>query len=184
MLTETVLASWFCQEAMKEAIRCGKTAQILLEEESRFSPFDLAAWTACVGEPERTVLNAQGQSVAVPADICKMIDENLPRVIVYRRREFEAEAMVRELCKRHNLAVPFMPAIPHPPRAVNVCVIANDATDARCCEQCYVDCGIAMREQLETGCGTSWPSGTTSRRNSRARRNRRVRTTLQRCEGE
>ena len=137
VLTETVLASWFCQEEMKEAIRNHKTVQILLEEESRFSPVDLAGWTASQGQSERTVLNAQRKAVAVPPEICKMIDENLPKAIVYRRREFEAAAMVRELCKRHDLAVPYLPAIPPPPVPVSVCVIAHDATAA------------AMRAQLQ-----------------------------------
>ena len=137
VLTETVLASWFCQEEMKEAIRNHKTVQILLEEESRFSPFDLAAWTASQGQSERTVLNAQCKSTPVPAEICKMIDDNLPKAIVYRRREFEADAMVRELCKRHDLAVPYLPEIAPPSQPTTVCVIARDETAG------------AMREQLQ-----------------------------------
>jgi len=103
VLTETVLASWFCQEEMKEAIRGRKTsADLDGGGVSRFSSFGLAAWTASQGQPERTVLNAPGKSVAVPAEICKMIDDSLPSAIVHRRLEFEAETMVRGLCKRHG----------------------------------------------------------------------------------
>jgi len=45
-----------------------------------------------------------------------MIDDSLPKAIVYRRREFEAAAMVREPCRRHDLAVPYLPEVP-PPRS-------------------------------------------------------------------
>ena len=38
-LTKRVLASWYCQQEMLEAIRLNKKVQIVLEEEPRFHPF-------------------------------------------------------------------------------------------------------------------------------------------------
>ena len=42
--------------------------------------------------------SAGGAMVEVPDEICKMIDENLPNAITYRRSGVKKESMMRELC--------------------------------------------------------------------------------------
>ena len=46
VLSAHVLTSWFCQQEMLCAIREEKKIQLVLEEEPRFSPFDVATWQA------------------------------------------------------------------------------------------------------------------------------------------
>ena len=104
-LTEHVLASWFCQQEMLCAIAEGKKVQLVLEDEPRFNPFDVAAWEAGRGQPTRTVQSTAGLPVVVPPLICEMIDEHLPDAVTYRRRDFEADSMVVELCARNGLVL-------------------------------------------------------------------------------
>ena len=54
-LLQRVLASWYCQQEMLEAIRLDKKVQIVLEEEPRFHPFGMEAWRAQEGRDERQV---------------------------------------------------------------------------------------------------------------------------------
>ena len=54
-MLQRVLASWYCQQEMLEAIRLGKKVQIVLEEEPRFHPFGMEAWRAQEGQDERQV---------------------------------------------------------------------------------------------------------------------------------
>ena len=52
-----------------------------------------------------------GGMVEVPEQICKMIDAHLPDAVTYRRRDFEAASMMRELCRRNWLRLPSPPAV-------------------------------------------------------------------------
>lgn len=144
--------------------------QLIVEEDSRFSPFDIAAWESKEGsdtdvaaerlqrefeeiqkeiQEQREVLANAGQVdeeynedqayiklkelrlrrqnnltaqktsttgcrmtrqlsdewVKVPLTICKMIREHLPDAVTYRRRDYEADAMMKELRRRNNLHV-------------------------------------------------------------------------------
>ena len=65
--------------------------------------------------------------VGVPAGICEMIDKELPNAITYRRRDFEQEAMMRELCRRIGVVLPARPSMSWPSgkAAVRVAVICN-----------------------------------------------------------
>lgn len=100
------------------AIAEDKPIQLVLEEEQRFHPFNLERWMADSHKEERSVTdqygrtivrsNAEGieEPVLVPPAICSMIDDKLPDAIPYRRRDYEAEAFTRELCRRNGLVLP------------------------------------------------------------------------------
>lgn len=174
-LSEHVLGQWFCQQEMLEAIkekkRRGMRIQLIIEEESRFSPFDIASWESKDGndsdvaverlqreyqeiqkeiQQQRQALANAGQVdeednedrtyvrlkelrlrrqnniteqktrttgctmtrqvgggfVEVPLSICEMIREHLPDAVTYRRRDYEADAMMKELCRRNDLHLP------------------------------------------------------------------------------
>jgi hypothetical protein len=51
-------------------------------------------WQAAQGREQLTEL------------LCATIDENLPNAVAYRRRDFEQEAMLRELCVRNGVVLP------------------------------------------------------------------------------
>jgi hypothetical protein len=161
VLSEHVLGSWFCQQEMLCAIEEQKPIQLIVEQEPRFNPFDIAAWlsansratcaelkaslsvletaktaaatvedyklalekkqeiervklelevihtSAAGGRPgTRMTKTAAGKLQAVPPEICQMIDANLPNAVTYRRRDFEVDAMMRELCHRNGLVIP------------------------------------------------------------------------------
>ena len=78
---------------------------LVLEQESRsdFPPFDVAAWEASRGQPERKTMTAKGTLQVVDQRIADMIDANLPRAITYRRRDFEVDAMMHELCHLEHM---------------------------------------------------------------------------------
>lgn len=121
VMSEHVLSSEFCQMEMMCAIQHEKPIQLVLEAEPRFGAFDVERWrqtsshsghsphvagrgwsgcTGCHNHPH-------GQdAVHIPAEICKMIDQHLPEAITYRRRDFENEAMMGELCSRNGLTLP------------------------------------------------------------------------------
>ena len=108
----------------------GKKVQLLLEEEERFSPFDVAAWEASAGQADRTASNMAGLPITVPPAICEMIDRNLADAVTYRRRNFEAEAMMAELCTRNGIVLPQQraEAWPEGRASVRVAVICNEAS--------------------------------------------------------
>ena len=109
-LTENVLMSWFCRQEMRCAIELGRPVQLVLEEEPRFAPFDLVAWAEFSAAMERTegtnletVTEQVGDELQVtevclvpdspfdrlPAPIWRMVRDNLPEAVTYRRRDFE-----------------------------------------------------------------------------------------------
>ena len=124
VLSERVLGSWFCQQEMLTAIAEEKPIQLVLEEEKRFHPFGRSAWQAQDKDSPRVVVSSIGVHYQIPAEIAKMVDENLPRAVVYRRRDFEQAAMMRELCRRQGVALPEPPlqlwAADRPPIRVGV----------------------------------------------------------------
>eukprot|EP01043_Picozoa_sp_COSAG02_P010791 COSAG02_NODE_387_length_23294_cov_52.630610_13_plen_1964_part_00 len=155
ILSQHVLAQWFCQQEILAALEFGKKIQIILEQEQRFFPFDVAAWTAVrhamsqndgafepLSSPAsirrdtnskglfvRMVSNTINIPTEVPEQICKAIDECLSDAITYRRRDFEFDAMMHALCKRNGLILSAPPSAQWPPgRAgdIDVFVIAND----------------------------------------------------------
>jgi hypothetical protein len=113
ILTERVLASWFCKQEILTAIEEKKKIQLIIEQEERFHPFDVAAWRkqADDGKATREVVNQRGEDVAVDSKICKMIDDHLHDAVPYRRRDFEQEAMMRALCERNGVSLPQLPLV-------------------------------------------------------------------------
>ena len=86
-----------------QAIENGKKIQLLVEEESRFFPFDMGAWRG----GNRTAPRAgTGEVVVVPPEIAAAIDAALPDLVPYRRRDYEASAMVSALCSRNGITIP------------------------------------------------------------------------------
>jgi serine/threonine protein kinase len=131
ILSERVLGSWFCQQEILCAISEKKHIQLVVEEEPRFHPFDVAAWTAMrLAGSQRLTKNAAGKDVLVPDLICQMIDDHLPNAVTYRRRDFETESMMRELCQRTGLLLPQIssPVFPPDKQALRVFLIYNRST--------------------------------------------------------
>jgi hypothetical protein len=98
ILTKNVLDRWFCQQEILTAIHEGKPIQLLVEEDERFAPFDAASWKGF-------------QDFKRPQDhgeICAEIEAALPNAIVHRRRDYEADTMMRELLRRNGLALPMV----------------------------------------------------------------------------
>jgi hypothetical protein len=106
VLSKHVLGSCFCQQEMLCAIEEEKPIQLIVEQEPRFNPFDIVAWTSAQSEPIQMTTTAAGTLAPVPSAICQMVDDNLPNAVTYRRRDFEVDAMMRELCHRNGLVVP------------------------------------------------------------------------------
>ena len=135
VLSENVLASWFCLQELLCAIEEGKPIQLVLEAEARFHPFDTAVWenskarllSGGGGARQILVRNSQGdleaKDVMVGRDdanewqsrwsdeqlavmVYDAIDKNLPQAVTYRRRDYEQAAMIRELCLRNGVVLP------------------------------------------------------------------------------
>ena len=68
---------------------------MLIEEDDRFAPFDASNWKSFAADTPQD-----------KASICAAIEAALPNAIVYRRRDYEAEAMMRELLRRNGLILP------------------------------------------------------------------------------
>lgn len=118
VLSERILASWFCQQEALCALDEGKQIQLIVEEEPRFHPFDRVGWLQAA------------VAIAVPQRIIDMVEEHLPHAVAYRRRDFEQAAMMREICKRNGFVLPDVPAESWPPERPPLCVavICNQAT--------------------------------------------------------
>ena len=111
VLTESVLTRWFCQQEILEAVRLKKPILLLVEEDPRFKHFPLAAWR----REDRSLRMTDGSEVPVRgftadspeahAAICAAVDSALPTCVAHRRRDFEADAMLRALCIRAGIAV-------------------------------------------------------------------------------
>lgn len=140
ILTEHVLGSWFCQQEMLEALRTSKRIQLIVEREPRFHPFDIEAWEGSRGQVTRMTKTSAGDAAAVPKEICEMIDEHLGQAVTYRRRDFEVDAMMRELCRRSGLRVPKPMPEPWPDgKSATTVFVIFDA-----------DSGASIRDELRT----------------------------------
>eukprot|EP01045_Picozoa_sp_COSAG04_P000845 COSAG04_NODE_24_length_37684_cov_50.391060_11_plen_2361_part_00 len=161
VLSKRVLAQWFCHQEIQAAIKLKKPIIIVLEEDQRFFPFDVVAWKASAeggdpaqdrlapatspgthdiargpdekGDDVRKVRSVAGAMKAVPADICEAVDKHLPMAVTYRRRNFEADAMMRELCSERRMGTKLVAPDPNPalnPREKPRRVLAIYNTDA------------------------------------------------------
>merc|ERR1712196_681325 len=105
VLTERTLASHYCRQEMLTAIEEEKPVQIILEEEKRFHPFNLDSWLSPDSEGDGMLRRTRSRGGhELPTAITEMIDGNLDNAVTYRRRDYEQEAMIREICRRNNVA--------------------------------------------------------------------------------
>ena len=76
---------------------------------------------------KRMVNAAWGGLSQVPPAICKMIDDNLSDAVTYRRRDYETESMMAELCARNKIVLPCQPMVlpAHGGQPLRVFVISN-----------------------------------------------------------
>ena len=124
VLTRSYPGSWYCQQELQAAVALGKPIQLVIEEDLRFSPFDSTAWHRAggAGDGGRRWKKANStDEIAVPVELAAALDASLATAIVFRRRDYEFDAMLRELCARrgvtlppkdHNHASPSTPAAP------------------------------------------------------------------------
>ena len=137
------------------AIEEEKPIQLVIELEQRFHAFDVTAWNASAGDTQRKTKMATGEEQAVPPAICRMINENLPNAVTYRRRDFEQDAMMRELCHRGSLVLPAAVNLTAPAlvdaRPLTVAVISNGtATFCRSCQSAPAACRSLRRRLRRT----------------------------------
>ena len=132
VLSQHVLNSWYVQQEILCAIEEQKPMQLLVEDDPRFYRFDVEEWIRDQeqqDQPEHPSENARGSYTMNGADekvlidvrpdmgsewqksnasqltslVVQAINEHLPEAITFRRRDFEQDAMLRELCKRNGL---------------------------------------------------------------------------------
>jgi hypothetical protein len=116
VLTERVLSSWFCNAEITTALDEEKPIQLIVEEESRFHPFNREHWDvqAAAGVEERLVKNQSGTMTAVAPRVVQMVDQHLISAVPYRRRDYEQHGMMRELCRRNGVVLPAIQVAPWP----------------------------------------------------------------------
>ena len=96
VLTERVLDSWYCQLEIKKAIELKKPIQILLDSDYRLGrPF--GKWNWQEGDKFKKL------DKKFAAKLLDLLEKEMPHAIIYRRREFEARAMMRALCSRRGI---------------------------------------------------------------------------------
>ena len=112
VLTERVLDSWYCQLEINKAIELKKPIQILLDSDYRLGrPFGKWNWQEGgafkeLKENGFSYENAEGKKVVdknFATTLLTLLKKAMPHAIVYRRREFEAKAMMRALCARRGV---------------------------------------------------------------------------------
>ena len=135
VLTEHVLNSWYVQQEILCAIQEGKPIQLIVEADPRFHPFDVTQWISEHDEEVAdspltrssgsfSTKNERDEKVLIDVKpdtddawqmqhkddlttlITEAIDKSLPEAITYRRRDFEQDAMLRELCRRNGRDLP------------------------------------------------------------------------------
>ena len=106
-LSQHVLASAYCQIEINEAARLNKPVQLIIEEDDRFAPFNILAWTEQTSHKvTRTAQTMGGTTVPVPSACAQLVDDNIRSAIIFRRRKHEADAMLSELCARNGAMIP------------------------------------------------------------------------------
>ena len=182
VLSERVLGSWFCQQELLCAIAEGKSIQLVLEEEPRFHPFATSHWhdqqvskvaartilvkTASGGVQDMAIVacmdandpwQVQQGDAQLTRLLCETVDRHLPNAVVFRRRDFEVDAMMRELCRRNGVVLPVQPRQPWPvgtpPKTVFVICNEKSAADiilalTDTIAQCAQDRVVLLREQM------------------------------------
>lgn len=110
VLTETTLTRWFCQQEILEAIRLGKPIVLLIEEDARFKPFQIDPWMAGLDFVSLLGRKVPVRGFSANPDvkniICKAVDAALSDAVMHRRRDFEADSMIRALCASMGIKLP------------------------------------------------------------------------------
>jgi serine/threonine protein kinase len=112
ILTKHTLGRPFCQQELKRAIDLQKPIQIVIEADERFNPFELHSWQQSKADAERLVpsfRSPDAPKAPVPHHLADVIDERLGRAVIFRRRDWEQQAMMRELCTRNDFLLPLSP---------------------------------------------------------------------------
>ena len=134
--------------------------QLVVEEDARFNPFDREAWAALNAAMEPALPGAAAgrletvDGVAlcrlagsafdrVPDKIRAAVNAALPNAVAYRKRDFEADAMMRALCVRNGVALP-------PAAAAPAAAAGPAAAPLRVLVICHAATAGAMRADLET----------------------------------
>ena len=110
LLTESTLSRWFCLLEIGWALRSKKNIIIVVETNPRFASWDFERWTR-----NETIKNTYGTLSITYEKIDEQIRNEITRqhksglMIPYRRRDFEARAMTREILSR--LGIRYLPPI-------------------------------------------------------------------------
>jgi serine/threonine protein kinase len=125
LLTEHVLYRWFCQYELITALTEGKRLQLIIEEDERFHPFSRNDWFSAKSSFRATVCEEINKNHAGDHGeaVCSAIDNAFQNAVSYRRRDFEADAMLREVCLRNGLALPCKYTKIFSTEKVNVCLV-------------------------------------------------------------
>jgi serine/threonine protein kinase len=115
IMSEAVLTRWFCQQEIMTAIEEGKTIQLLIEEDPRFAPFDVTAWM----QRNPSIPAFKADSPEVYKKICDAVDAALPKSLTYRRRDYETDAMLKQICLHAGVALPAAVQQLQPPQSLN-----------------------------------------------------------------
>ena len=163
VLSAHYAGSWFCQQEILEAVRNDVKIVAVVEKENRFHPFQLSDWCASAADPlrgpfarpessggnlgipppdlptlksgERLSPKAGGAGfAAVPMAVCSAIDAALVDSIPFRRRDFEVDAMLREVLFRFA-CIPLPPPgrLPPLPGESSGAPLAAPNIDESCC---------------------------------------------------
>ena len=120
-LTNKVLSRPYCLKEIGWALDHNKPIVLLVEEDTRFAPFDYTRWTENRCEFDKTAgvwvaaSDLASDYAACPPHIKSLIEGKHVGAIPYRRRDFEAAAMVRELLHRTSAAPHALPWGKHLP---------------------------------------------------------------------
>ena len=108
-LTNSYLSRPFCLAEVTYALEFGKPIIIITEEEERFWPFDLERWkrSECAKKGDEWVVDDDLQKTyeTCPDHIRKLIEERAAdgSMLTYRRRDFAADALIREIVCRASV---------------------------------------------------------------------------------
>jgi hypothetical protein len=108
-LTNSYLSRPFCLAEVTFALEFGKPIIIITEEEERFWPFDLERWkrSECAKKGDEWVVDDDLQKTyeTCPDHIRKLIEERAAdgSMLPYRRRDFEVNALIREIVHRASV---------------------------------------------------------------------------------
>jgi serine/threonine protein kinase len=141
-LTNSVLSSPWCIKEITWAVEFERPILIIAEQEERFYPFDIDRWrTNCCSK--RSGGGYKKGHLRVPYERCPAVIKHLVEqheaeglVLPFRRRDFEIDALAREVVARASQVVKWGQVLPPAVDAAQiaserrVCVICDEGEDA------------------------------------------------------